>query len=84
MRTGIEEVDKILASQAGASSGFPLKQTTTVHIRQNGADTSSTATVIVSGIEKKTIAAAQFAMPAGLTKVDNPLELMVKRMVDPK
>jgi hypothetical protein len=84
MRTGIAEVDKIVASQAGATSGFPLKQTTTVHINQNGSDMTTTSTVTVTGIEKKAIAAAEFALPQGLTKVDNPLELMVKRAMNPK
>ena len=84
LRTGIEDVDKIMAAQAGTSSGFPLKQTTTVHIDQNGSAMTTTSTVTVTGIEKKAIAAAEFALPKGLTKVDNPLELMVKRAVNPK
>lgn len=80
MRTGIPELDKLIAAQAGASSGFPLKQVTTVHINQNAMDMTTTTTMTVMGIEKKAIAPAQFVLPTGLTKVDNPLELMMKRM----
>jgi hypothetical protein len=57
-----------------------LKQVTTVKITQGGKETTSVTTMTVSGIRKETLPPAQFAMPAGYTKVASPIEELMKRV----
>ncbi len=78
IRTGIAEIDKIIDAQSGALKGFPLKQVSTVKMSQGGNDVTMTTVATVSNIEKKDIAASQFAMPTGYTKVDDPVSKMLK------
>ena len=73
-KTGIEALDKVVAAQAGAVKGFPLKQVATVRVRQNGQEIVTTTTTTVSGVQRKAVAATAFAMPAGYKKVASPLE----------
>jgi hypothetical protein len=80
LHTGIPEIDKLLALQAKSLNGFPLKQVTMIHINQMGQQMDIKTTTNVSGIEKKTIAASQFVVPAGYTKTDSPIDKMLKAM----
>jgi len=80
LRTGMPDIDKIIAAQAKGVTGFPLKQVANVHIQQNGMDMNMTTTTNVSSIQKKTIADSEFVVPAGFTKVDSPIEKMMKMM----
>ncbi len=80
LRTGIESLDRLIEAQSKGVKGFPLKQVSTVRMNQGGSDVTMTTTALVSNIEKKAIDAAQFAMPAGLTKVDDPLTRMMKQL----
>lgn len=78
VRTGIAEIDKIIDAQSAALKGFPLKQVSTVKMNQGGSDVTMTTTATVSNIEKKDVAASQFTMPTGYTKVDDPVSKMMK------
>jgi hypothetical protein len=80
MRTGVEAVDKLIEAQANGVHGFPLRQVSTVHITQRGNDMTMVTTSTVTDIEKKAVDAAQFAMPAGYTKVDDPVTRMMKQI----
>jgi len=80
LHTGLDDVDKLIAAQAKAFTGFPLKQITTIHMTQNGSKMELTTTTNVSGIEKKSIAASEFVVPAAFTKTDSPMEKMMKAM----
>jgi hypothetical protein len=80
MHTGIDDVDKLIAAQTKAMSGFPLKQVSAIHVIQNGTPMDVKTTTTVSSIEKKTIAPAEFTIPSGFTKTDNPIEKMMKAM----
>lgn len=80
-RTGFGDLDKLIEAQAAAINGrFPLKQVTTIRIRQNGSEMTSTTTSEVSNIVMKPIAKAVFVMPSGYTKVDDPMTRMMKTM----
>jgi len=79
-RTGIDAVDKLIAAHAGTVKGFPLKQVTTIHVKQNGRDQATTTTTLISAIVRKPIAATAFATPAGYTKTDNPVDRMLKNL----
>ncbi len=79
MRTGVEAVDRLIEAQSGVR-GFPLKQVSTVHITQRGNEMTMVTTSTVTNIEKKAVEAAQFAMPAGYTKVDDPVTKMMKQL----
>lgn len=81
MRTGFDDLDKLIEAQSSAINGrFPLKQVTTIHIAQGGADMTTTTTSEVSNVEKKALSAATFAAPAGYTKVDDPITRMTKNL----
>jgi uncharacterized protein DUF4412 len=79
-RTGVENLDKLIDAQREALKGFPLKQVSTVHLQREGNDVTMTTTATVTNIEKKTLDAAQFAVPAGYTKVDDPITKMLKQI----
>jgi hypothetical protein len=81
--TGFDAVDKLtaaLAAQSKAMNGFPLRQVTTVKVSQNGKPMEMKTTTTISGIAKKTFDAAEFTVPAGFQKTDNPIEKMMKGM----
>jgi uncharacterized protein DUF4412 len=80
IRTGIPEIDKLIDAQSESVKGFPLKQVSTVKVNQGGQDVTMTTVATVSNIEKKDIAASQFVMPAGYTKVDDPVSKMMKTL----
>jgi hypothetical protein len=80
LRTGVEGLDKLIVAQTAGVKGFPLKQVSTVRMTQGTNDMTMTTTALVSNIEKKSVNAAVFAMPAGFTKVDDPITKMMKQM----
>lgn len=73
-KTGIDALDKVLAAQAAAVKGFPLKQVATVRVRQNGQEITNVTTTTVTGVQRKAFPVTVFAMPAGYRKVESPLE----------
>ena len=75
VRTGIDAVDKILAAQTASIKGFPLKQVT----RTNVNDMKSTTTSIVTGIRPSKIEPSKFAVPAGYTKSESPVQKMMRQ-----
>ena len=80
LHTGINEIDTLLAAQSKSVNGFPLKQVTTILINQMGQQMEIKTTTTVSGIEKKTIGASEFVIPAGFTKTDSPIDKVMKSM----
>ncbi len=76
VKTGIADIDKLIQTQMGSLTGFPLKQITT--FRAN--DMESTTTTTVTGIQKKDVEAALFETPSGFTKVDSPFDALLKTM----
>jgi len=79
MRTGIEAIDKMIEAHA-TMHGFPMKQVTTVHIAQGDNVMTMTTSSSVNSIQRRAIDAAQFAAPAGYTKVDDPMTKMLKQL----
>lgn len=80
LQTGIPAIDKIVESTSSLK-GFPLKQVTTSSVSINEGDPmTSTTTSIVSNIRTVNVASSQFALPAGYTKVDDPLKAMMKKL----
>ncbi len=81
LRTGFEQLDKLIDAQSGAIKGrFPLKQVTTVQVKQGNSDVKSVSTSTVTRIQKKDIAAPFFTMPSGFAKVDDPITRMMKNL----
>jgi hypothetical protein len=80
MRTGVEALDKLIEAQRGGMHGFPLKQVSTVHVSQGGSEMSMVSTSSVTDIERRAIEPSQFVMPAGYTKVDDPITRMMKQL----
>jgi hypothetical protein len=78
--TGVAEIDKLMAANAKAIGGFPLKQISTMRFAQNDATMTTKTTTTVSAIEKKDFAVSEFAIPAGYVKSKNPIEKMMESM----
>jgi hypothetical protein len=76
VKTGIADIDKLIQTQMGSLTGFPLKQITT--FRAN--DMDSTTTTTVTGIQKKDVDAALFETPAGFARVDSPFDALLKNL----
>lgn len=77
-RTGIEQLDKVIAAQGDALKGFPIKQVATVRVKQNATEMTNTTTTTVSAIQRKAVAATMFAIPSGYRKVASPVEAMLR------
>jgi hypothetical protein len=84
LRTGIDAIDKLIDSQTSSVRGFPLKQVTTTRVTMRGSNTLSMTISNVTSIRQSPIAPAEFAMPSGYRKVDNPVDALMKRLETPK
>ena len=73
-------IGKVLAPDASAPKGFPLKQVSTFHIDQNGQPIEVTSTTTVSDVVTKPIPATDLTMPPGYRKVESPLERAMKSL----
>lgn len=73
-RTGIAAIDEVLAAQAPAKKGFPLRQVSRVTIEQNGRKTTSTTRVEMQNVLRRRIAPSVFAIPKGLQRVAGPFD----------
>ena len=78
MRTGIDALDKMISAQTGHIKGFPLQQKTTTRVDMNGNTMTSTASSKVTKIQKAKMDASEFALPAGYSKTESPIEKMTK------
>ncbi len=77
--SGIEGIDKLMSATHSRISGFPLKEVTTTRMTLNGTTTTSTRRSSVTNIRRATLGATEFAVPAGFTKVDSPIDEMLKK-----
>ncbi len=81
MRSGIEAVDKLMEARGAIHmSGFPLKQIVSITISQGGSDQESTTSSTVSGVVTRNTPPADFQLPPGLTKTDDPIKSMMKQL----
>ncbi|HUP45936.1 MAG TPA: hypothetical protein VM779_10545, partial [Thermoanaerobaculia bacterium] len=76
LRTGLDAVDKLLATEAAQIKGFPLKQVTTTRFSFGGNDMTSTTTSTVRNVRQVRVAPEMFAVPAGYARTGNPVEKM--------
>lgn len=76
LRTGMEDLDKLIEAQTAAVKGFPLKQIITTTTGQGRKTDTQTTTMEVTSIEKTNIADSEFEIPAGYEKGESPLEAM--------
>ncbi len=80
LRTGVEALDTLIEAQSSGIKGLPLKQVSTIRVNQGGTDMTMVTTSLVTNVERKPIDASQFAMPAGYTKIDDPITKMMKQL----
>lgn len=78
-RTGVEAVDKLIATEAGTIKGFPMKQITTTKVNLAGNEMTTTSTSTVKNVRRAAIPASSFAVPAGLTRTASPIERMMSK-----
>ncbi|HVT44941.1 MAG TPA: DUF4412 domain-containing protein [Thermoanaerobaculia bacterium] len=78
LRTGIEDLDKLIAAQGAATKGFLLKQVSTTTTTQGGKAATSVTTTTVSNIETAPIPASRFEMPAGYRQGEAPFAAIPK------
>lgn len=79
LRTGVEALDLIIEKQSGMIKGMPIRQVSTIRVNQGGADITMVTTSSVNNVQRTTIDPSQFAMPAGYTKIDDPITKMMKQ-----
>lgn len=77
LRSGLPEVDRLIAAQAPAAPGFPLKQVLTTRLVQNGNPIEVRAITTIRAIRSRPILASRFAIPPGFTKTQNPIERLM-------
>jgi hypothetical protein len=73
LRTGMEDLDKLLASQTKGVKGFPLKQVTTTTTTSGKKSQTNTTTVMITDIRNAKIDLAKFEVPKGYKKEESPL-----------
>jgi hypothetical protein len=76
LRTGMEDLDELIAAQTAAVKGFPLKQIITTTTTQGKKSNTQTTTMEVTSIEQMNIANSEFEVPAGYEKGESPLAAM--------
>ena len=77
--SGVEGIDKLISATHSRISGFPLKEVTTTRMTLNGTTTTLTRRSSVTNIRRATFGAAEFVVPAGFTKVESPIDEMLKK-----
>jgi hypothetical protein len=80
LRTGIESLDKLLATQTSQIEGFPLKQVTTSTINMSGKEMKTTSTSAVTSIRPTNIDSSKFTVPEGYARVANPAEKLMQQL----
>ncbi|HSN69159.1 MAG TPA: DUF4412 domain-containing protein [Thermoanaerobaculia bacterium] len=74
IRTGIEEIDSLIAAQSQGVKGFPLRQITTMRTTQRGKTVEQTTTMTISKIRTGAVDSAAFAIPKDYTEGKSPLQ----------
>lgn len=74
LRTGLPDIDRLLAARSNALSGFPLRQVSTTRIVQGGVTTEVKTITNVTAIRPAEVPAARFTIPAAYAKTMNPIE----------
>ena len=79
MKTGNDDLDKLIAAQMNKAEGFPLKSVMRNSAKDaRGKDQSTTVTTEVLTVKQTSIAADQFVVPAGYEERDiNPMNAMM-------
>ena len=81
LKEEVEESPKFLLGLLNSNVlDFYLKQVSTVHLNQAGGEMTITTTSSVSSIQRRAIDPAQFTLPSGYTKVDDPITKMMRQM----
>lgn len=74
-KTGLEDLDKLIAAESASVKGFPLKQVRTqTTTGKNGKPTTNTTTTTITNVKTQAIAESEFKLPADYEQVDGPLE----------
>ena len=79
MKTGNDDLDKLVAAQMNKAEGFPLKSVMKNSAKDaRGKEQSTTVTTEVLSVKQASIAADQFVVPAGYEERDlNPMNAML-------
>jgi hypothetical protein len=78
IQTGLEGLDQLIEAAHSRVSGFPLKEVTTQRVTMNGSTTTTKRRSNVTGIRQMTFGPAEFGIPAGYTRVDSPIDAMLR------
>lgn len=78
LKSGMPELDKLIAAETAEVKGFPLKVVRTQTTMRGDKRDTNTTTTTVTNIQKGPIASEQFTIPAGYTKSESPMEQMPK------
>lgn len=78
-RTGMEDLDRLIAAESASVNGFPLKQIRTqTTTSKNGKASTNVTTTTITNVKKEPVAGSQFEIPGDYKKVDGPFEGLSK------
>lgn len=78
LKTGMKDLDALIAQYSDEIEGFPLKTEADSTMVMMGRNIKSRTITEVSNVRETTVPSSEFNVPSGYTKVDSPLEEMVK------
>lgn len=73
LKTGFEDLDKLIEAQSGKIKGFALRQVMTTRTSSGKKTQTATTTTTISGIKTAPAPASLFEIPAGYSKGESPL-----------
>jgi hypothetical protein len=81
LKTGFEELDKMIEKETTGIKGFPLKQTIqTTTTNPKGKSESTNTTMTISSIKEVDVPDSRFELPSGYERVDGPTEQLEQMM----
>lgn len=73
LKTGMEDLDRLIDQQASAVKGFPLKQVVKTTTTSGGRPQTSTTTMTITKIRETDVPSSRFEIPAGYTRSEAPV-----------
>jgi len=81
LKTGWEDLDKMIEKETAAIKGFPLKSIVrSTQTNPKGKTETSTMTMTVTSIKQTDVPDDRFAIPSGYERVDGPAEALQQMM----
>jgi hypothetical protein len=77
LKSGFDDLDKLIDAQAGKIKGFILRQVMTTRTSSGKKTDSAVTTTTVSGVKTGPVPATQFEVPDGYTQIESPMMRLI-------